>query len=468
LSWGGDSSRETWTLTKMDENPFYHVGAIDRPECFHNRRSEVRNAMRLLRLSQNVAVTGPRRVGKTSFLRHISHPAVLQSHGVDPQRNLFVYVDCQHRLMQGEKAQVYQMLVDRLAECGQRAGVDGVTGSGNGSAAEVVFESTLKALTCRGLRTVLLLDEFEEMARNSHLDPGFFSNLRALWGGDSIDVAYVTSSCMSLADLCLERQSLLSSPFFNIFRTVWLGLFTEQDSQHLVDDSLRRAGVRFPADLLKLVLEVGGGYPFFLQTAGYWAFNMLIEGEKVTEQGHSAFLEIISAQFAGHFKSYWQKLDAHEKYVLAALPLVVDDLAYQETIEHLRDQCLIARRGDTYDYFSPLFEVFVRRQEVRGVLQAGPLLIDRHREQVLLRGEPVDLTPTNYALLICLMQRAGQVVTSEELWQAAWSGEPHDFDQQVKSGIKSLRRALGDDSDCIVTRRSVGYMFQLSQEAADR
>jgi predicted AAA+ superfamily ATPase len=121
--------------TKMSGNPFYHLGAIDQVEHFYNRRSEVRNALRLLRQSQNVAVAGPRRIGKTSFLRYISHPTTLEKHGIDPQHNLFVYIDCQHRLMQGMESQVYQTVLERIAESARRAGVDGVGASEGGSAA---------------------------------------------------------------------------------------------------------------------------------------------------------------------------------------------------------------------------------------------------------------------------------------------------------------------------------------------
>jgi DNA-binding response OmpR family regulator len=63
-----------------------------------------------------------------------------------------------------------------------------------------------------------------------------------------------------------------------------------------------------------------------------------------------------------------------------------------------------------------------------------------------------------------LMQQAGRVVTNEELWRVGWADEPYNTDQQLKSSIKSLRRALGDDADCIVNRRGVGYMFQLTQK----
>jgi DNA-binding winged helix-turn-helix (wHTH) protein len=449
---------------EMDGNPFYHLRAIDKVEHFYDRCSEVRQALRLLRRAENVEITGPRRIGKTSFLRHLAHPTVLQKHGLDPQRNVFVYIDCQRRRVQGEASLVYKRMLERIVEAAYQAGVDLVSEAHDGAGGGAAFEQALEEMSRRGLRTILLLDEFEAMARNPNLDVVFFNNLRALCGPDQIDVAYVTASRTSLADLCLDRQSLLSSPFFNIFRPIRLKLFSEQDSRQLVKESLRRAGGRFPGGLLDLVLEVGGRHPFFLQMAGYHAFESSFRGKGLAENERRTFLGSVNEEAAGHFKAYWKKLDKREQYVLAALPLLQQDLSCQGGIEHLRDQCLIAERDGEYDYFSPLFKKFVRHQSVNGVLQAGALLVDQRRGQVLLRGEPLGLSPTNYALLTCLMQRAGQVVRNEELWQAAWSEESHNADEQLKSGIKSLRKALGDDADCIVNKRGVGYLFRISLE----
>jgi len=447
----------------MNENPFFCLAPIDRIERFYNRRSEVRNALRLLRRLQNVSVTGPRRIGKTSFLQYISHPDIVREHGADPEHNLFVYVDCQHDLIQGEESQVYQAMLEHIAGSARQAGVDTATRPEKGSAAGAAFESMLKELSRRGVGTILLLDEFEEMARNTHLDPGFFSNLRALCGDDDVDVAYVTSSCASLADLCLERQSLLSSPFFNIFQTIRLGLFAEQDSRYLVEDSLYAADARLPRDLVELVLEVGGGHPLFLQMAGYHAVRLSITGDGLTEGERDAFLKAVSAEAKKHFEFYWQELEEQQQYILASLPLLWKNLGYQETIEYLRDQCLIARRNDEYGYFSPLLEEFVRRQQVSGLLQAGPLLVDQRRKQVLVRGRSLDLSATDYGLLACLMQRAGQMVSNEELWQAARPGEPYDAGQ-LSVDIGSLRQVLGKDADCIVERKDVGHSFCPSQE----
>jgi len=447
------------------------LGAIEQVEHFYDRCSETRTALGLLRKSQNVEVTGPRRIGKTSFLRHISHPTTLQKYGIDPRRNVLVYIDCQRRLIQQQASQVYGRMLECIAEAARRADVDFVPEPWDESTAETAFELALKKMSCNGMSIILLLDEFETLAQNSNLDASFFSNLRALCQvgdgsdrSDSIDVAYVTASSTRLVDLSLERKSLLGSPFFNVFRLVRLGLFSDEDSQHLVENTLHRAGFHLPDDWLDLVLEVGGGHPCFLQMAGYYAFNLVVTGEELTAGKREAFLEAVNAEAKSHFKYYWQKLDEQQQYVLAALPVLWQDLGYQETIEHLKDQCLITRRNGRYDYFSPGLEDFVRRQKVNGLLQARRLLVDRRREQVLWRGEPLSLSPTNYALLTCLVEQAGQVVSNEELWRAVWPGEaPHNADQVIKSSIKSLRIALGEDARYIVNRWGVGYMFEITR-----
>jgi DNA-binding response OmpR family regulator len=451
-----------YEVSLVPKNPFRYQAPIDRVDHFYNRRSEVRNAFRLLGQYRNIEVTGPRGIGKTSFLHYISHPDVLQEYGMDPQRNLFVYFDCQHRPIQQGESQVYKVMLERTAQAARRAGVDLPPEACEALMTGTAFEQVLRELGHRGVRTILLLDKFEIMARNTDLDPSFFNNLRALGSADDINVLYVTASCNHLVDLCLERESLLTSPFFNIFQPLRLGLFVEQDSQHLVEDSMRRAGTGFPRDLLELVLEVGGGHPFFLQLAGHHAFNLAtVMGEDMPEERRKAFLRRVSVEFAGHFESQWQKLDAQERYVLAALPFLWQDLSYRETIERLRDRCLIVVHNGKCGYFSPLFETFVRHQQVNGLLQAGPLVVDQHRQQVLLRGEPLDLNPTSYALLTYLMQRAGQVASNEELWQAVRLGEPCNADQQVRSSVKNLRKALGNDADYIVNRCGEGYVFQL-------
>ena len=354
----------------MKAPPFY-LGKIDQghTEHFYNRSTEIHNALELLCQSENVEVAGPSGIGKTWFLHYISYPATHRDYDMDFQHDLFVYINCQHRSIQREESQVYKRMSECIMGAARDSGASLVSSrSYEGPAAGTAFEQTVKEISGRGIRTILLLDEFEVMAHNRRLDVSFFNHLRALYGADGVDIAYVTASRVGLIDLCLGRQSLLSSPFFNIFRPIRLGLFSEQASRYLVEDSLRRAGARFPKDLLELVVEVGGGHPLFLQMAGHYAFSLLGPDGKWTEEKQRAFEEIASEDAIRYFRFYWQKLGGEEMSVLAALPLVGEDSSRQEEIEHLRDQCLIAWRDNKYDYFSPLFEKFVRHQKVSGSL----------------------------------------------------------------------------------------------------
>jgi two-component system KDP operon response regulator KdpE len=91
----------------------------------------------------------------------------------------------------------------------------------------------------------------------------------------------------------------------------------------------------------------------------------------------------------------------------------------------------------------------------------GPLVIDVAGRQVTLSGQPIFLTPREFALLACLACNVGRVVTFDQLLNEAW-----DYDSeigtpaQVRLYITRLRRKLGDDPDTpgfIVTERGVGY-----------
>ena len=167
----------------------------------------------------------------------------------------------------------------------------------------------------------------------------------------------MTASCTGLVDLGQELQS--SSPFFNIFRPLRLRLFSEQESRQLIEDSLRRVGGRFPADLLESVLELGGGYPFFLQMAGYHAFDLLVSSKEWTKSWEKVLRDTVKEEAARHFKSCWRKLDERAQRVLTNLPSLWRDSGYRAEIEHLAHQCLIVNRDGRYDYFSPLFKDFV-------------------------------------------------------------------------------------------------------------
>lgn len=92
----------------------------------------------------------------------------------------------------------------------------------------------------------------------------------------------------------------------------------------------------------------------------------------------------------------------------------------------------------------------------------GELLIDLPSRMVHLKGESIDLTPREYALLITLAKNAGRVITTQNLIEDAWGPDFRDATYNIKPYIHYLRRKIEADPASprwIVTARGVGYRF---------
>jgi len=442
-----------------ENNPFYHRGPIRRPEHFHNRQREVQRALRLLRQGQCISVVGPRKIGKTSLLFHLAHFEVLQKHGLSPSQYLCVYFDCEG-LRDLTRSELYRHILD---EIGEKLGADGLE-----MALELEDERRIHRGFVRAIKRVrkerqlvLMFDEFEEMCTNPHLGTDFFSSLRAL--AIEQEIAFVTASKVPLTQIpSAEPDSLLISHFFNIFSLFSLPLFTATESRRFIEDSLRDTGLVFAPDTLDWVLRAGGRHPFFLQIAGDCAYEQrTVKGAALGPADYEAMERGVAREAVGHFKYYWKDLNSQEQYVLAALSWLRGKSGYAQTLASLRDKCLVVGDCPGCTYFTPLFGKFVARQPVQGLLRAGSLAVDQERREALLHESPLELTDLTYDLLVYLVERKGQTVSREELDRAVW--RPADAaggEERVKAGIKTLRRALGDDSWRIVSRRGQGYVFQ--------
>ena len=91
-------------------------------------------------------------------------------------------------------------------------------------------------------------------------------------------------------------------------------------------------------------------------------------------------------------------------------------------------------------------------------VSAGPLVIDIDRRAVLLEGELVDLTTTEFELLRTLVANAGRVIPRERLMELARGADYAAFDRSVDVHVSNIRRKLGDeDRRFLKTVRGVGY-----------
>jgi two-component system, OmpR family, KDP operon response regulator KdpE len=94
------------------------------------------------------------------------------------------------------------------------------------------------------------------------------------------------------------------------------------------------------------------------------------------------------------------------------------------------------------------------------VAAGGEIQIDKQKREVLVRGEPVDLTPTEYDLLLLLAEHAGAVLDHETLLRGVWGQEYTKDNDYLKVYIWHLRRKLEQDPrdpKLLLTEWGVGY-----------
>lgn len=94
----------------------------------------------------------------------------------------------------------------------------------------------------------------------------------------------------------------------------------------------------------------------------------------------------------------------------------------------------------------------------------GGLMINFQSQEVLLHGDEIKLTPTEYKLLCQLATNYGQTLSQKALIERVWGEEFLDTSNIIKVHIHRLRRKLGDISEnpqIILTVPGRGYRFKV-------
>src|SRR3954453_11239806 len=111
----------------------------------------------------------------------------------------------------------------------------------------------------------------------------------------------------------------------------------------------------------------------------------------------------------------------------------------------------------------------LRRSDVApaetNLLKAGPLSIDSSKHAVLVDGNPVRLTLTEFKLLSALVTARGRVLTRDQLREKAMGSDVFVTDRAIDVHVTAIRKKLGDAHWLIQTVRGVGYKLQESREA---
>jgi two-component system phosphate regulon response regulator PhoB len=98
--------------------------------------------------------------------------------------------------------------------------------------------------------------------------------------------------------------------------------------------------------------------------------------------------------------------------------------------------------------------------EETSVIRIHDLVIDPRRHEVLVNGEPVELTFTEFGILNYMARRPGWVFTRFQIVDAVKGEDYPVTDRSVDVQIVGLRKKLGSAGKFIETVRGVGYRFK--------
>jgi len=124
------------------------------------------------------------------------------------------------------------------------------------------------------------------------------------------------------------------------------------------------------------------------------------------------------------------------------------------------------------DYVTKPFSVKVLLQRIKAlqrrqgggkdpvdIIEYRGVKIDRVRHRAFAQGKELDLTPTEFRLLECMLKQPGRAFTRHQLMDAGIGEGAIVLERTIDVHIKTLRRKLGD-IDLIETVRGVGYRFR--------
>lgn len=335
-------------------NPYLSDTMITTPDAFFGRRLELRRIFDRLQSMQCTSIVGEPLIGKSSLLYAVKQREIQARHQCDRFGDyIFVYLDMRrYEKMPPEKllAVVLQSIAKESSsqlefDIGMDIDYD-------------FFSQQMEYLSRLGLRIALLMDHFDEVRSNDSLDTRFFDFLRSF--ADGARIVYVTASRNDLN--ILGRSDQVSSPFFNIFSPIRLGLMPEEEIRELILAPAKSQGRSFEADL-PTVLEWAGPHPYYAQLACRCLWDAGPADERHA-QGNS--LRKAKEQFQEvaqkYFEYAWKRLGEAEQKTL--VELAKGWKIEESSAEGLVKKYILVRRDGKLDFASYGFREFAASKSI--------------------------------------------------------------------------------------------------------
>jgi serine/threonine-protein kinase len=325
-------------------NPYRDRTALLSADSFFGRRKELADTYGRLADGMSVALVGERRMGKSSVLNALKFPDFRSQFGI-PENWRFTYLDAQSIGRCTEEELIKRLLSRMKQNCDQL----------NWQIADRdALRRAFEVFVQNGLRSVVMLDEFDLLTSNENIGPDFFGVLRSL--SAEFQVPFVVAFRESNLDRLISEDDV-GSAFLNVFSSVFIGPFQPDDARQLVLLPAARLGIQFSDADLERILAIAGHFPFFIQIACFHLFN-------ARQRGCSADFESLEEPFileaSPHFRYLTHCLTQRERSALRAF--MKGTAVEARGLEQLVMKGVLIRSEGKLRLFSTVFKDSVEEQ----------------------------------------------------------------------------------------------------------
>ena len=334
---------------RTHQNPYTNRTALASEDEFYGRAKEMADIYTRLKGGQSVSLIGERRIGKSSILNALDFEELKEFHDVGPEYH-FVLTDMQYISIRSEE----DLLAYLVGQISDSIDVD-VWGESHRHSLELIAVEAQK----KGLRLVIMIDEFDYLLRSDQIPPQFYAFLRA-WI-TRFRVPFVIASREGNFEKITESDDT-GSAFWNIFGNVYVGPFEESEAHELILQPAEGEGVEFDDKDVEQVLDLAGFFPMFIQIACYHLFEQRQKGP-LNEESRDNLKKAYTLDTAPHFRYLKNRLSDAEIEFLNKFPATTDLKDAQFTRDGLLQKGVLIRRQGELRIFSSLMKEFLAREE---------------------------------------------------------------------------------------------------------
>lgn len=430
------------------------------------------------------AVVGVSNVGKSHLLRAWRNPEIVRFYLGEATDGLgFVYIDFNLMLEMSEQG-FYELILrtvlsilrelptepkiyDQVHEAYRR-----VVEPTNPFQVPLSFNEGIITL-CEDWprRLVFLFDEFDEVFQG--IDERVFLNLRALRDQYPDQLSYVVATLQRLTE---SRKGPEISEFSELFThdTRHLGMLSESDSSHLIDEFAREEGLAFTPQDRTFVLAQAGGHPGLLRATCHVLARALERDEP--DRVRAADYRLIQQRLEddvtvrGECVKLWNNLPTELQSTL--VDFLADRQIDRVSLRRLHEKGILVEDQDgSYRLLSKAFEGLARRQRLlKDPIQPG-VHLDIEAGEVYVDGRIVPvLTDLEYRLMLLLYGQIDKICDKYRIVEAVWGEDYIEEvdDARIEKLISRVRQKIEPDPvnpHYLVTVRGRGYRL-LSRPAA--